>query len=71
MYLNCFRIGFNKEIEQCTAEVMCMTIWIAQLIGDGIQKQITSLVIQIDNKILKNVHVRTMYDGGHVWYEIL
>lgn len=50
---------------------MCMAVGIAQLIGNGIQEQIPSFVIQIDDQILENVHVRTMNDGCHVWYEIL
>lgn len=50
---------------------MGVTVWIAQLIGDSIQKQVTTFVIQIDDQILENVHMRAMNYGCHVWNEIL
>lgn len=49
MYLNGLGIGLNKQIQQCAAEVVRVTVWIAQLIGNCIQKQIPSFVVQIDN----------------------
>lgn len=50
---------------------MCMTVGVPQLICHRIQEQITSFVIQIDNQILEDVHVRAMNDGRHIWCQIL
>ena len=35
-----------------------MAVWIAQLIRNTIKKKVTTLRIQIDGQILKDVHVR-------------
>lgn len=37
-----FRVGLGKQIQQHTAEVMCVTVGVTQLIGDGIQEQVTT-----------------------------
>lgn len=38
LLLYCFCIGLRKQIQQSTAEVMCMAIWIAKLVGHSIEE---------------------------------
>lgn len=64
-YLNSFRIGFDEQIQNRAAEVVRVTVWIAQLIGDCIQEKISSLVVQIYCQILEDIHVCTVHDGRH------
>ena len=58
LFLQSFRIGFGKEIQECVAEIMRMRIRIAQMISHGIQEDVTTLCIEINGQVLKDVHVR-------------
>ena len=42
LLLNRFRVGFSEQIEQSTAEVVRVTVRISQLIGNGVQEQIST-----------------------------
>ena len=42
LLLDCFRDGLGKQIEHCTAEVVCVAVWIPQLISNGVQEQIST-----------------------------
>lgn len=70
-HLNSFRVGFIEEIKQSAAEVVCMDVWISQLVGDGVEEQIASFVVQIDRQVLQNVHVSVVNDVLHRWILIL
>lgn len=48
-----------------------MTVWISQLVGNDIEEQVTALVVEINNQILQDVHVRTMENRGHIGNQIL
>ena len=65
MLLDGFGIGLGKEAEQDAAEVVRVAVGVAQLVGDGVDEQITSLRVQIDGQILEDVDVGRMADGGH------
>jgi len=67
LLLNGLSIGFGKQAQQYTAKVMCVTVGIAELIGDGVNEQVTTLRIQVDGQTLENVHIRGMTDCGHGW----
>ena len=41
LFLNGLCVGFSKQVEQNTAEVMCVTVWIAQLVCNCIQEQVS------------------------------
>ena len=43
LLLDGFCIGLSKQIQQRTAEVVCVAVWVAQLVGDSIQEQVPSL----------------------------
>jgi hypothetical protein len=40
LFLNLFGIGLKEKVEKSAAEVVGMRIWIAQLVGDGIEQEI-------------------------------
>jgi hypothetical protein len=40
LFLDCFRVRFGKQVQQRTAEVVRMTVWVPQLIGDSIEEQV-------------------------------
>lgn len=40
LLLDCFSVAFRKQVEKSATEVMSVRIWIPQLVGDGIQKQV-------------------------------
>lgn len=40
-------VRLGKQVEQSAAEVMCVTVGIAQLVGHGIQKQISTCIQSI------------------------
>lgn len=69
-YLDCFGVGLDKQVEKSATEVVSVTVWIAQLISDCVQEQISSFVIQINCQVLENVHVRAVNDCRHVRYVI-
>ena len=46
LLLDGFSVGFGKERQQCTAEIVGVAVWIAQLIGDGIEEQVTTWNIE-------------------------
>ena len=42
LLLNSFRVGFGEQIQQHATEIMRVTVRKSQLIGDGIEKQVTT-----------------------------
>lgn len=42
LLLDRFSIGFSKKIKHGAAEIVSVAVGVAQLIGDGIQEQITA-----------------------------
>ncbi|MPC11106.1 hypothetical protein E2C01_003758 [Portunus trituberculatus] len=42
LFLNCFCVGFSKKVQEGAAEVVSVTVGVAQLIGDGIQEQVSA-----------------------------
>jgi hypothetical protein len=43
LLLDGFCIGLSKQIQQCATEVVCVAVWVAQLVGNSIQEQVPSL----------------------------
>ena len=41
LLLDCLSVGLSKQVQHGAAEVMGVAVWVAQLIGDGIQEEIT------------------------------
>ena len=41
-----------------------MAIRVAELIGNGIEKQVSSFCVKVHYKMLKNVHVGRVCNGG-------
>ena len=70
-YLNRLRICLNKQVQQHTAEIIRETVRVSQLVRDGVQEQVPSLVLQIHRQVLENVHVRTVHNGVHVGSQVL
>ena len=67
LLLNGLQVGFGEEIQQSAREVMRVRVGITQLIGDGVEEQVSAFRIEIDGQVLENVHVRGMGDGGDGW----
>ena len=67
LLLNGLQVGFGEEIQQSAREIMRVRVGITQLIGDGVEEQISAFRIEIDGQVLENVHVRGMGDGGDGW----
>lgn len=44
LFLDCFRVGFSKEMQEGAAEVVSVTVGVAQLIGDGVQEQVAACI---------------------------
>lgn len=42
LFLDRLRVCLGKQVQQSAAEVMCVTVGVAQLVGYGIQKQISA-----------------------------
>ena len=40
LFLDSFCVSLSKEVKKGAAEVVSMTVWVAQLIGNGIQEQV-------------------------------
>jgi hypothetical protein len=47
LLLDGFCIGLGKQIQQRTTEVVCVAVWVAQLVGNSIQEQVPSLNMTI------------------------
>lgn len=71
LLLNCLRIRFGKQMEDRTAEVVCVTVGITQLIGNRIEEQIATLGVQINGQILEDVHVSAVRNVRCVRHEVL
>jgi hypothetical protein len=41
LFLDCFRVRLSKQIQQRTAEVVCMAVWVPQLIGNSIEEEVS------------------------------
>ena len=41
-----------------------MTIGIAELVGNGVEKQVSPFCVKVHYKMLKNVHVGRVCNGG-------
>lgn len=57
LLLNCLRVGLGKQMQHRTAEVVRVAVGIAQLVRNRIQEQIATLRIQVNSKILEDIHV--------------
>lgn len=44
LFLDCLCVGFSKEVQEGAAEVMSVTVGVAQLIGDGVQEQVAACI---------------------------
>lgn len=44
---------------------MSVDVGIAQLVGDGVQEQVATLVVQVDSQVLQDVHVGVVDDVRH------
>jgi hypothetical protein len=42
LLLNGLCVGFCEEVEESAAEIVCVAVGKSQLVGDGIQEQITA-----------------------------
>ena len=64
-------VGLREEVEQRAREVLRVAVWVAQLVGDAIEEQVSALGVQIHGQVLEDVHVRRVCNGAHVWREAL
>ena len=47
LLLDCFLICFGKKVEEGARKVLRVAVRIAQLIGDAVEEQVTSLGLQV------------------------
>lgn len=58
-------------MQNYAAEVLCVTVWISQLISDRVQEQVSSFMIQVNSKILEYVDMSAAGYVGCTWNLIL
>lgn len=66
-HLNGFGVRLVEEVQQRAAEVVGVDVGIAQLIGDGVQEQVTAFVVQVNCQVLQDVHVGVVDNVRHGW----
>lgn len=57
LFLDGFCVGLGKQVQQCAAEVMGMTVWVPQLVCNCIQEKVPSFGVQVNSQVLEYVHV--------------
>lgn len=67
LLLDCFGVGFSKQVQQGAAEVMRVAVGVTELVCNSIQIQIPTLSVEIHCKILEDIHVGRMGDGRNRW----
>ena len=53
-------VGIGKQVQEHAAKVMRMVVGIAQLVGDGVQEQVTPFGIEVERQMLEDVHARAV-----------
>lgn len=61
LFLDRFRIGFSKQIQQSTAEVMCVAVRVAKLIGNRVQVQISTCKTQHTELVFRTNSLTLQY----------
>ncbi|RNA24402.1 hypothetical protein BpHYR1_020998 [Brachionus plicatilis] len=56
LFLNGFGVCLGEQIEQNASKVMSVTVWIAELIGNGIDEQVAALAVQVGDQRLKYIN---------------
>ena len=64
LFLNGLRIGFCKQVEKTTGEVVGVRVGISQLVGDAVEGEVPALGVHVHGEVLENVHVAAVRDGA-------
>lgn len=63
LLLDHFRLSFGEQIQQNAAEVVRVLVGIAQLIGHGVEEEVSSLGVQLVRQLVCNM-IRDGSKGG-------
>ena len=64
LFLNGLRVGFRKQVEKTTGEVVGVRVGISQLVGDAVEGEVPALGVHVHGEVLENVHVAAVRDGA-------
>jgi len=48
-------LGFLEQVEQLLAELVCVRVWIAQLVDDAVQEGAAGLFVELDRNLLDQI----------------
>ena len=64
LFLNGLRIGFRKQVEKTTGEVVGVGVGISQLVCDAVEGKVPALGVHVHGEVLEDVHVAAVGDGA-------
>ena len=64
LFLNGLRIGFCKQVEKTTGEVVGVRVGISQLVCDAVEEEVPPLGVHVHGQVLEDVHVAAVGDGA-------
>ena len=66
LFLNGLRIGFCKQVEKTTGEVVGVGVGISQLVCDAVEGKVPALRVHVHGEVLEDVHVAAVGYCAHV-----
>ena len=64
LFLNGLSIGFCKQVEKTTGEVVGVRVGISQLVCNAVEEEVPPLGVHVHGQVLEDVHVATVGDGA-------
>ena len=64
LFLNGLRIGFRKQVEKTTGEIVGVGVGISQLVCDAVEEEVPPLGVHVHGQVLEDVHVAAVGDGA-------
>ena len=67
LFLNGLRIGFCKQVEKTTGEVVGVRVGISQLVCDAVEEEVPPLGVHVHGQVLEDVHVAAVGNATDTW----
>ena len=64
LFLNGLRIGFRKQVEKTTGEVVGVRVGISQLVCDAVEEEVPPLGVHVHGQVLEDVHIAAVGNGA-------
>ena len=64
LFLNGLGIGFRKQVEKTTGEIVGVGVGISQLVCDAVEEEVPPLGVHVHGQVLEDVHVAAVGDGA-------